>query len=302
MHKPIAFRPDSDRGRPDPDPGRAVRAGLFSRLRAFSGILALAASGAAAQAGACSDAFDGPDLSPAWTFLDADNKAGGSAAIQGGKLVLAGKGHDIFNTTNEFVAVRRSDLAGDFDVSVKIESESNTFDWAQAGILAANDVSALSKGGYVVADVTPGQGFHLFSDAAGTMGTLDAHTDVGKSAYPVWIRLARTGTKFSAWYKTSAAANWTVIAQNVSAQGTVASTPSQIALFSLSHNDTAEAKTVFDDFTCAGSTTSLAAPGADRGRAGRYPGRYGVGGGKAWGWMWGPRRADGRAWAAEPAP
>jgi hypothetical protein len=270
------------------------------RIPAFLlGLLGFAA-GARGQTGNCGDAFGGSALGPAWSFLDADGKAGGSAAVQDGKLVLAGKGGDVFGSKNEFVAVRRSDLSGDFDVSVKIESQSNTHDWAQAGILAANDVSSLSKGGYVVADVTPKQGFHLFSDAAGSMGTLDAHVDVGKSAYPVWIRLARAAAKFGAWYKTSADSNWISIAQGVAAQGAAAGTASQIALFSLSHNDTAEARTVFDDFTCIGAVTGLAAPAGRR----ESPGRYGrAGAAAAWEWVrGGARRADGRALEAAPGP
>jgi hypothetical protein len=230
-------------------------------LRAAA-IVLLAAGASMAQAPGCSDAFAGPDLDPAWTFLDADGEDGGSARIAAGKLELAGKGSDAYNAVNEFVGVRRADLAGDFDVSVKIESQTNTNGWAQAGILAATDAAAPAKGGYVVADVTPANGFHLFYDASGTQGTLDKHADAGVSAYPVWIRLARAGAKFSAWYKTSAAGAWVSIAQDITAQGT--SGPSQIALMSLSHNDAQEGKTVFDDFTCQGATTGFALSGRSR--------------------------------------
>ena len=224
-------------------------------------MLVAVSSGAtgAAHAAGCADDFAGPDLDAAWTFLDADGEAGGSARIAGGKLELAGKGSDAYQNINEFVGVRRADLAGDFDVSVKIESQSNTHAWAQAGILAATDATAPAKGGYVIADVTPGNGFHLFYDGAGTQGTLDAHADAGVSAYPVWIRLARAGGKFSAWYKTALGADWTSIAKDIAAQGTTGA--SQIALVSLSHNDAMEAKTVFDDFTCAGSATGISKTG-----------------------------------------
>ena len=207
------------------------------------------------RAAGCSDDFAGPNLDPAWTFLDADGEPGGSARILSGKLELAGKGSDAYKDVNEFVGVRRADVAGDFDVSGKIESQANTHGWAQAGILAAVDAAAPGKGGYVVADVTPANGFHLFYDAAGTQGTLDAHADAGVSAYPVWIRLARTGAKFSAWYKTSAAGAWVSIAKDIATQGTVGA--SQIALVSLSHNDTTENKTVFDDFACQGAVTGV---------------------------------------------
>ena len=224
----------------------------MSRTAVFV-LSALAAANA--MAAGCDDAFPGPGLDPAWSFLDVDGEPGGSAKVAGGKLELAGRGSDAYKEVNEFVGVRRTDVAGDFDISVKIESQSNTHGWAQAGILAANDAAAPGKGGYIVADVTPGNGFHLFYDAGGTQGTLDAHADAGKSAYPVWIRLARTGLKFSAWYKTAAAGEWAVIAKDIATQGT--NGPSQIALVSLSHNDTAEAKTVFDDFACQGAATGL---------------------------------------------
>jgi cytochrome c len=209
------------------------------------------------QGSACGDAFAGPALDPAWSFLDADGEPGGSVRVEGGKLELAGKGSDAFQDVNEFVGVRRAGFTGDFDVSVKIESQSNTNGWAQAGILAANDAGQPSKGGYVIVDVTPSNGYHAFYDASGTQGTLDTHADVGTSTYPVWVRLARTGTRYSAWYKNQASAAWQPIAANFQAQGTGAS--SQIALVSLSHNDGAEAKTVFDDFTCQGTATALSA-------------------------------------------
>src|SRR3954463_7353823 len=84
----------------------------------------------------CSDDFAGASLRPAWTFLDRDNAPGGSAAVDG-KLTLIGRGADGFDTTNQFVGIRRADIKGDFDVSVKIESQDSTHNYAQAGILIA---------------------------------------------------------------------------------------------------------------------------------------------------------------------
>jgi hypothetical protein len=196
----------------------------------------------------CGDNFNGTSLGSAWTFLDKDGEPGGSAAVSGGKLVLTGKGSDVYGDVNEFVGVALSPEAGNFDVSVKIESQDNTFEWAQAGILAANDVNDLSKGGYVVVDVTPGNNYNAFYDSSGTVGTLDSHINAGVSGYPVWIRLARKGRKFSAWYKNQADAPWKIIAADFTTQGT--GPRSQLALVSLSHNDNLSNRTVFDDFTC----------------------------------------------------
>ncbi|MBW8888383.1 MAG: hypothetical protein JF616_11565 [Fibrobacteres bacterium] len=225
-------------------------------MRNFHGKMALALLvsapllAQAAPAGKCGDDFNGKSLGAQWTFLDKDGEPGGSAVVSGGKLALTGKGSDVYGDVNEFVGVALAPEAGNFDVSVKIESQDNTFEWAQAGILAANDVNDLSKGGYAVVDVTPGNNYNAFYDSAGTVGTLDSHINAGVSGYPVWIRLARRGKKFSAWYKNQADASWKVIAEGFSTQGM--GPRSQLALVSLSHNDNLANKTVFDDFTCNG--------------------------------------------------
>lgn len=236
---------------------------------ALCGLLGFAGSRIEA---ACSDGFSGTALDPAWTFVDADNDAASGAATVNGKLELTGRGKDVFKTVNEYVGVKRTDIAGDFDVSVKIESQTNTHDWAQAGILAATDLSHLEKGGYVVLDVTPASGYNLFQDAAEPIGGLDKVTTAGKSAYPVWIRLAKKAKAFSAWYRNKADAPWTVIAEGITPLGAAA--PSQIALVSLSHNAAMDAKTVFDDFTCLHepATAILAGPGGkgDGNAVGRF--------------------------------
>lgn len=227
---------------------------------ALSGLLIMACIRAQA---ACPDDFSGTALGPAWTFVDADNAATPGSATVNGKLELVGRGKDAFKTVNEFVGVKRTDIPGDFDVSVKIESQTNSHEWAQAGILAATDLSRLDKGGYVILDVTPSSNYNFFYDAAEPIGGLDKVTTAGKSGYPVWIRLAKKGKVFSAWYRNKADAAWSVIAEGITPLGDAA--PSQIALVSLSHNTAMDAKTVFDDFACLHEpvTAILAGPGGN---------------------------------------
>lgn len=205
---------------------------------------------------ACSDDFSATALGPQWRFVDADGAAGGAYALANGKLELTGRGRDAYGTVNEYVGVARNDITGDFDVSVKLESQSKTHDWAQAGILAAADLNDLKKGGYVVLDATPANGFNLFYDAAEPAGTLDKFSAVKPSGYPVWLRLAKTGNRFSAWFKRQAGDPWTSIASNVVPVGETA--PSQLALVSLSHDAAADGKAVFDDFTCLHAPTAIA--------------------------------------------
>lgn len=215
----------------------------------------------------CSDDFSGSALRSQWTFIDADNAEGGSAVVDG-KLHLAGKGADIYGATNQFVGVWRADIKGDFDVSVKIESQDSTHNYAQAGILVANNILDLSQGGYAVLDESPGHGYTLFTDKKDTVGKLDTHLGAGKTAYPAWLRLVKKGTQLSAYYKTSAGAAWSAVQENATTQGLQAN--SQIALVSLSHNIAVENKTVFDDFACAGATVTRELPRAEI-HAGRGP-------------------------------
>lgn len=169
-------------------------------LSGFFAILGMACMGIHA---ACPDGFSGTALGPEWTFVDADNEASSGSALVNGKLELVGRGKDVFKDVNEFVGVKRSDITGDFDVSVKVESQTHAHGWAQAGILAATDLSSLDKGGYAVLDVTPANGYNFFYDAAEPIGGLDKVVTAGKSGFPVWIRLAKKGKAFSAWYR-----NW----------------------------------------------------------------------------------------------
>lgn len=249
--------------------------------------IALLAAAPTAVAQACSDDFTGPVLGAPWKFLDADGGPGGVYGLSGGKLELSGRGRDAFKAVNEFVGIWRSDIAGDFDVSVKIESQTNTHGWAQAGILAATDLSDLSKGGYVVVDASPANGYNFFYDSDEPIGGLDKVITSGTaSGYPVWLRLARTGARFSAWYRKSTGEPWTGLAKDITPLG--AAGPSRIALFSLSHNAGLDGKAVFDDFTClhAGSTAlrfrsaltglrsrAMPAFAGDRNVAGRLSGR-----------------------------
>ncbi len=210
------------------------------------------APGAQASSG-CADNFDA-GLSK-WTFLDADSSTGGSAVDTGGDLLLTGHGLDVFGSVNEYVAEYRTDITGDFDVSVKIISQTNSNSWAQAGIIAANDMQDLTQGGYALVDVSPGNGYTLFYDKTAPQGQLETHVSAGTTAYPVWLRLAKRSGMFSAWYHGSADSSWVQIAANVVSLATAAN--SNLALFSLSHNATAAATTVFDDFACSQGTVAI---------------------------------------------
>jgi regulation of enolase protein 1 (concanavalin A-like superfamily) len=210
-----------------------------------------------AHAAACSDSFSVADVGEGktWRFVAFDKSTFGAATVADGKLTLAGRGGDIYGKKNEFVAAYRSDIQGDFDVSVKIVSEDSTFDWAQAGIVAATDLNDLTKGGYVAVDISAGHGYTVFYDKTAPAGQLDGNSGAGKTAYPAWLRLAKNGTQYTAYYKTQETGAWTALPAPPPSLNTQAD--AQIGLFTVSHDSTKTSKTVFDDFTCMNGTTAI---------------------------------------------
>jgi len=203
-----------------------------------------------AQAAACSDSFAVADVGEGktWRFVAFDKSTFGSALVADGKLTLSGRGADIYGAKNEFVAAYRGDILGDFDVSVKLTGQDSTHEWAQAGIVAATDLNDLTKGGYVAVDVSPGHGYTVFYDQKAPAGQLDGNSGAGKTVYPAWLRLAKQGAQYTAWYKTQDMGSWTQLPKPPPSLNTQAN--AQIGLFTVSHNASQTGKAMFDDFTC----------------------------------------------------
>jgi len=221
-------------------------------------IAAACGSKAWAQAVACSDSFAVADVGEGktWRFVAFDKSTFGTATVVDGKLTLAGRGADIYGAKNEFVTAYRSDITGDFDVSVKLVSQDSTYEWAQAGIVAATDLNDLTKGGYVAVDISPGHGYTVFYDKTAPAGQLDGNSGgTGKTVYPAWLRLAKKGLQYTAYYKTQETGNWTALPAPAQSLNTQAD--AQIGLFTVSHNANQTGKAVFDDFTCLQGTTAI---------------------------------------------
>jgi regulation of enolase protein 1 (concanavalin A-like superfamily) len=248
-------------------------AGMIGKQLVGVAIFIAAACGSRAWAqAACSDSFAVADVGEGktWRFVSFDKSTFGAATVADGKLTLAGRGADIYGAKNEFVTAYRSDIQGDFDVSVKLISQDSTHDWAQAGIVAATDLNDLTKGGYVAVDISPGHGYTVFYDKTAPAGQLDGNSGAGKTVYPAWLRLAKKGTQYTAYYRTQESASWTALPTPPQSLNTGAN--AQIGLFSVSHSATQTGKAVFDDFTCLHVPATAIAPRGGGRLAPKIPG------------------------------
>jgi hypothetical protein len=205
----------------------------------------------------CEDSFDTPVLAPQWTRVDTDNWTGGAIGTGEGRLIIEGRGAEFWGERYEYVGIWRDDLSGDFDVSVKVESQTDVYEWARAGIAASNEHTDFSKGGFCIVAVTPGNGFSFQADLGGSIGTLDNYTNHGSVTYPCQLRLKKEGAAFSAYYKTALLEDWVQIGTALSSQSTA--TNSSVGLFSSGVNADATCVAEFDDFGCSSDRNAVSA-------------------------------------------
>ncbi|MDB5105482.1 MAG: hypothetical protein JWP91_3171 [Fibrobacteres bacterium] len=206
------------------------------------------------------DDFTSDALNANWKFRDNDNDGTtGSFSLTAAadKLTLTGRGNDIWFADNQYTAVWRDDITGNFDVSVQVVSQSNSYEWAKAGILIYDEFGNPTAGGCFAVVVTPQNGIKIQFDSTGTQGEFESPGGPGVAplvpVFPVWLRAARKGGVFYGYYKTSQNAPWTLLGFG-SPQSAAAN--SQIGLFATSHNLGVSTTVVFDDFQANGNITA----------------------------------------------
>ncbi|MBM9506552.1 NEW3 domain-containing protein [Actinacidiphila acididurans] len=164
----------------------------------------------------------------------------------GSQIGIRAQGADLWDTTNEYGAVYRPGAEHDGSTTtVKINSQTNTNQWAKAGIMVRNDITnANGSPGYLALVETPGNGYLLDWDSNGD-GILDSQDSIAAATYPSWLKLVRTGTTYSGYYSTDDS-HWTLV-------GTVSvpsAKPTQdVGMFAISHADGTFGEVDFDDFS-----------------------------------------------------
>ncbi|WP_369386639.1 alpha-N-acetylglucosaminidase TIM-barrel domain-containing protein [Streptomyces sp. CG1] len=114
----------------------------------------------------------------------------------GEEIAVEGAGADLWGGTNDFGAVYRAGAYGAGSVaSARVTSQDATGPWARAGLMLANDLTAVGAGGYVNLAVTPANGCVLSWDADGN-GGFDSIATAVSTAAPAHLRLRRDGTAF----------------------------------------------------------------------------------------------------------
>lgn len=199
-----------------------------------------------------------------WTPADKDKSWGSEGASIGwdGTLTLSGYGRGVWGSEDEYYAYYREDVAGDWDVQVYVESQtssgwppSSPDGWAKSGIMVKNDISVSAedtvsdstrKYGYCIVTVTPSHGVYFqWDDDSALNGYLDSYASATSVTCPVYLRLSKSGTNFSAYYSTDGS-TWIQVGSDVTI--TSANTTQDLGVFESANSSTVRNRTKFQDF------------------------------------------------------
>jgi regulation of enolase protein 1 (concanavalin A-like superfamily) len=189
----------------------------------------------------------------------------GSANWTNGTFTLKGCGADIWSTSDQFQFAWQ-EQPGDFTITARVASQSNTDPWAKAGVMIRESTNTNSK--FIGLYVTPtsSHGLSLQYRASTGGGAVDS-AQISGPAVPYWVRLARSGNTFTAWHSSGGQA-WTQAGTNITAINLPTNALAGLAV--CSHNPAALGTVTFDnvslvepDFFITPSPLSQAIVGGD---------------------------------------
>ena len=188
-------------------------------------------------------------LPTGWSTKDVGAvSATGSATSVNDIFTVAGSGADVWDKADEFRFVYRT-LTGDGSIVSQVTSLDDVNNWAKAGVMMRETLSAGSRHAFVI--VSSGKGL-AFQRRASTGGS-SSHTAAGSGRTPYYVRLTRSGNTFTA-YKSLDGSSWTKIgSQSITMESTI-----YVGLAVTSHVDGVLAQVTFDGTMVASAATAPA--------------------------------------------
>jgi regulation of enolase protein 1 (concanavalin A-like superfamily) len=183
-----------------------------------------------------------------WISQDVGSPAiTGLATFGGGTFSLTGAGTDIWDSADQFQFAFQA-LTGDGEIIARVGSLLNTSDWAKAGVMIREDLTANARN--VVAQVTAlhGPTFQWRS----TPGAASNFTSGFPGAAPLWVRLVRAGNTFSGYYSATGT-TWSLMNTTTVAMAAQV----YIGLAVTSHNAASATTATFDNVVVTPSSLGL---------------------------------------------
>jgi RHS repeat-associated protein len=173
----------------------------------------------------------------------------GSSSYSSGTYTVSGAGADIWDNggsdpDDQFQTAYQT-LTGDGSIIAKVKSQTNTDDWAKAGITLKTSPQGLSD--YVNIHTTPANGIRF-------QHGFNVDVDAGSYSFPnAWLKLTRIGNVVIG-YKSSDGSTWTQVGT------TTVNMPQTIVagLFVSSVNESTASTATFDNVSVTQSTAPIA--------------------------------------------
>ncbi len=147
-----------------------------------------------------------PGLPTPWTTQDVGTTGlTGSASHSNGVFTVAGAGGDIWGPTDAFRYVSQT-TPGDVQITARVTAIQNTNQWAKAGVMLRQSLTATSP--HLLLDVTPGGTIEFLSRAAN--GAETTVVAFGSQPVPAWLRLSRSGSTVTASVSSNGT-TWTTV-------------------------------------------------------------------------------------------
>ncbi|KRE21210.1 ThuA domain-containing protein [Agromyces sp. Soil535] len=153
--------------------------------------------------------------------------------IGDGRFRITGAGDDTWQGVDEYSTLY-APTGGDEDweAVVRIDAQQNTSGSAKAGIIVRNDVTMPGVSpGYAMVGIRPSNGVEFLADPDGN-GQLNTSTAGGTTSYPVWVKLKRAGSDYTAYFSKNGT-SWTQVGGTVNLAG--AATTQDVGMFMVSH-------------------------------------------------------------------
>ena len=161
-------------------------------------------------------------------------------------FAVQGAGADIWGTVDGFRFVYRT-LTGDGQIVARVQSQTNTNNWAKAGIMMRDGLT--SGAAHAMMVLTPMNGA-AFQRRLNT-GAVSLNTSKVGYAAPGWVKLVRKGTIFTGFVSTDSL-TWTQVGSATITMGQTLS----IGLAVTSHTTAALSTAVFDNVSVAQAMTT----------------------------------------------
>ncbi|MBS1817929.1 MAG: hypothetical protein JSU08_08375 [Acidobacteria bacterium] len=135
-----------------------------------------------------------PSLPSPWANQDVGSTGlGGNANYSNGAFTVSGAGADVWGSSDAFQYVYQP-TNGDVEIVARVMAIQNTHQWAKAGVMLRQALTASSP--HVLLDITPGGTVEFMTRASnGAATTLITY---GSQSAPGWLKLSRSGSTVTA--------------------------------------------------------------------------------------------------------